>query len=219
MTGQPSRTVSTTTEAGSAQWLNSATCYGDEYPGWTPADVQLTDEQRQQLPAEIERASAELCPAGGDQRQIVVLQSALLGLGVRVQPGLEKNQARAWAASTVASLCHLPADLLTEAIRRACRTQFRFLGDVGPWLADELAEPVARRRRVLHRLEQLRRLPPPPVAGPPLTDEQIEAIYAEVGWHPRRGNTLARRAAEPKEPPRMPTAQELEQLKKETSNA
>lgn len=152
----------------------------------TAVAKSLAPDQVRHLPDVIDRSKAAVAPIRADVAALSALQGQLLRIGPRVSPSSSVEQAKAWAASLVASLAHYPADLLMKAADAAAIKQFQFLNEVGPFIEEHLREPMARRRRVLNRLSEIelraRSLPRAEPWKPRPGD--IEAIYAEVKFNP-----------------------------------
>jgi hypothetical protein len=136
-------------------WALTAAHEGEPNSWWRAEDVRLSPAQRAELPAIIERA--RLATTGTPADRAAPLADELLKIAVRVSPGSGRGEIRGWSVGLLDSLAHYPADIVAGAIAEARRTQFQFLNEVGPSIGKVCAERLARRRRVLNRLEQLAR--------------------------------------------------------------
>jgi hypothetical protein len=136
-------------------WAEAAVGYGEANHYFDPeaACRFLSKAQRDGLPSLI--ATAERKMQGPMTADAAQLARKLELIAVRIQPTISDNAATAWAASLVASLSKIPADILSHAVAAAQYQQFEFANQVGPFIAAEAAEPVRLRRTKINRLREM----------------------------------------------------------------
>ena len=180
----PSRTsLQTAVSTSWPAWAEAAVDGGQPSAWFNAADkvATMTAEQRASLPALANLAETRLQPPSTDECKF--LANRLITIAVRVQPGMSETAGQAWGAALAASLARNPADLLARAISEAEVTQFQYLNEVGPFIAEQIREPRRLRIAKASRLQQMQRAAQglPSVAGQYCTPEEAAAILKESG--------------------------------------